>query len=102
MKEFKAITEKILINAVDFSSTSDEVFKTVIEVMAEREGIINCIYLSSLLYLDKDSILNDTNSLNGPVVVPIHERYVKQNEKITLSIKYRFGGGYENYKAVIN
>ncbi len=102
MKEFKAITEKILINAVDFSSTSDEVFKTVIEVMAEREGIINCIYLSSLLYLDKDSILNDTNSLNGPVVVPIHERYVKQNEKITLSIKYRFGGGYENFKAVIN
>lgn len=102
MKEFKAITEKIIINSVDFSANNEEVFKTVIEVVAEREGVINCIYISSLLYLDKDSMLNDTDSLNGSVVVPINERCVKQNEKITLSIKYKFGGGYKNFEAVIN
>lgn len=102
MKEFRAITEKNLLNLIDFSSANNEMFKTAIDVRATHEGIINCVYLSSVAYLNKDIMLNDTDSLNGPVVVPISERYVKQNEKITLSVKYKFGGGYENFEAIIN
>lgn len=102
MREFETLTEKILLNSIDFSTINKEWFNANMEVRTTHEGIINCVYLSSLSYLNKDIILNDTDSLNGPVVVPISERYVKQNEKIILSVKYKFGGGYENFQAIIN
>ena len=101
-KQFRALTNKVILSSIDFSSINPEKFENTLSFIAREDGVVNCVHLSSISHLAKDLTLIDTNSINGPVVIPIESLSVKTGQEIILSICYTFGMGYENVKITIN
>ena len=94
-------SKPLLLNSIDFSSIVDETFEATMHLQIEKGGIVNALWLSSKAYVDKKVILENTMSLNPPVIIPIPERRVARGDKLTLQVAYKFGGGYKNFKVKI-
>ena len=101
MRDFKALTDRTLLHSVEFSKTTPETFEGSVDIVAIEDGIISAVYLSSVCQLTRNVSLGDTDSLNGPVVVPTSETNIRRGQKISLSISYTFGGGYESINVII-
>ena len=67
----------------------------------EKGGIVNALWLSSKAYVGEKTVLENTMSLNPPVIIPIPERKVARGDELTLQVAYKFGGGYKNFKVKI-
>lgn len=95
----KILSDKTLLNQIDFSKKISEKFSQEITFVAKEKGLINSLYMTSktILTKEKDIYLEDTNSLNASVSIPIDEINVNPGEKITYRITYKFGGGYDNF-----
>ena len=87
-----------LLNSIEFSASVDEFFESIISITIIQEGIVNALWLSSKAYVDEKTILENTVSLNPPVIIPIPERIVKEGEVMRLSVAYKFGGGYKDFR----
>ncbi|KKU67924.1 MAG: putative RNA methylase [Parcubacteria group bacterium GW2011_GWA2_47_16] len=96
MKVLRALTDRTLINSIEFSKSAPEKFETSLDIMVTENGTINAVQLSSMCQLNQDITLADTDSLNGPVVVPVERKHVQRGEKVRLLVSYIFGGGYES------
>ena len=95
MKVLRALTDRTLINSIEFSKSAPEKFETSLDIMVTENGTINAVQLSSMCQLNQDITLADTDSLNGPVVVPVERKHVQRGEKVRLLVSYIFGGGNE-------
>lgn len=96
-----AYSEQNILNNIDFSQKINEEFSKKISIKVNKSGTINSIYFTSKTVLSEGISIDDTNSLNAPVVIPLRESLeVKENDIINLDISYKFGGGYNNF--VIN
>lgn len=102
MKKFDPITQKTLLNSIDFSSAIKEEFEATIPIRIAEDGIMNCVYLSSVSHLTDDIALGDTDAFNGPVAIPVDERHVRRGQEMLVSVGYTFGKGYESIKIRIN
>lgn len=95
------MSKETLLNNINFSQINDELFEKELTLTATKDGLVNSIYLTSKLFFVDGLYLNDTETLNAPVVVPIENIRVKEGEKINIKISYLFGGGYNNFKIEI-
>ncbi len=94
-------SEEVLMHSVDFSFITKEKFQKVMYFPIVKDGTINCLRLSSRTFLSPGMTINDTETLNAPVVFPIEETKVKAGGFIKVKISYNFGSGYNNFKAKI-
>lgn len=91
-------TQPTLLNNIDFSKKTNVIFKRKINLLVQKEGSVNSVFLTSKTILDKDLFLLSTNSLNASVSIPLKEFNVKAGDTVELEIEYVFGGGYQNFK----
>jgi predicted RNA methylase len=96
-----ALSNKILLNNVDFSRPVNEFFSTSISVPVNKNGKINSVYLTSKTIVDSSNHLESTHSLNASVSIPIEEYEVKKGEIVKVNVKYRFGYGYGQFNVNI-
>ncbi len=96
------LSKPVLLNDIDFSKKIDETRHEVVHLEVESPGVLNSICLSSRAILDKNIYLEDTNSLNPPIIVPIPERKVEVGDAITLDVQYRFGGGFGGFNISVS
>lgn len=94
----KSLSEKILLNSIDFLMPVEERFKANKSFKIDDDGVINSVYLTSKTFVDDDVILESTHSLNASVAVPLPEKTVKRGDTVNLEINYRFGYGYGQFK----
>lgn len=91
-------SESLLLNEIDFSKPVEDTFLGQVELPAIKSGVINSVYFSSKTFLGENITIDDTNSLNAPVVIPLEDPIeVREGDNIILSVKYVFGGGYQNF-----
>lgn len=88
-----------ILNRVDFSKQTNETFEDLISLKSARTGTINSVYLTSKTILSKNIILEDTKTLNAPVIIPVNEKKVSAGDEVKVKVKYGFGKGYENFYA---
>jgi predicted RNA methylase len=96
------LSGKQLLNRIDFSSPTPELFTAQIQFEVEQSGEINSIILSGKTILNKEEtiVLDSTFSLNPDIIIPLpEERNVEKGEIIALEIEYIFGGGFQTFKA---
>ncbi len=91
MRTYDAFSEKTLLNSINFSKVNKIKFQNTLLTNIQKSGKINSIYISSISHLTKDITIGDTDALNGPLIIPIEEMYVKKAQKIILDISYSFG-----------
>ncbi|KKW11660.1 MAG: putative RNA methylase [Parcubacteria group bacterium GW2011_GWA2_49_9] len=96
LRSFTAFSNKTLVHTVEFSQTSLEHCEAVLDIDIVADGVINSVRLTSVTMLTQNISLGDTDSLNGPVVVPLPETTVSAGQRVQLSIRYAFGGGFES------
>jgi len=95
----KMLSEKTPLNVINFSQKISEDFNGKITFTAKEKGKINSLYMTSRTVLTEegDIYLEDTNSLNASVSIPVDELEINPGDKITYNITYKFGGGYNNF-----
>lgn len=93
----KIISDKKLLHKIYFNSINNEFVTKIIEFKANKNVVVNSIYLSSITVLTDNFKIGDTLSLNGPVVFPINPFKIKKNQSIKLKISYKFGSGFKNF-----
>ena len=95
----KMLSDKVLLNSVDFSIPNEENFSTVLKIRVNKSGVLNSVYLSSICCLMDGFKIKDTETLNSPVVVPfLKDINVKKGEEINIKVSYKYGEGYKNFK----
>ncbi len=97
-EEFQAMSRTELLNSIEFARPQPEDFAAKIDFEITEPGVVNSIYLTSRSYLTETIILDDTPTLNAPVLLPVDEIEVHEGERVSLEISYRFGGGYRRFK----
>ena len=101
VKKFRPLTACALLNSVEFSRVTAERFEACINLTVSKGGVVNSAWLSSVSHLTEEVQLGDTDSLNGPVVIPLPRREVREGDIIAVEVKYRFGGGYQNVTIIV-
>jgi predicted RNA methylase len=98
-EEFQALSRTELLNSIDFVRPQPEDFAAKIDFEITESGVVNSLYLTSRSCLTETISLDDTPTLNAPVLLPIDEIEARKGERISMEISYRFGGGYRRFKA---
>lgn len=100
-QKYSALSEKMLLSDIRFGENNDEYFEKTAIITPTKTGIVNSIRLSSRAFLSDTLVLDDTETFNAPVVVPIQETDVTSGDTVKLAVRYRFGAGYQNLSAEI-
>ncbi|MFO0719057.1 MAG: 50S ribosomal protein L11 methyltransferase [Candidatus Paceibacterota bacterium] len=100
-QKYEVLSEKSLLNDIHFNRKNDEYFDKVIEVKSVKAGEVNAVRLSSRAFLTDKIILDDTETFNAPVIIPIKETKIEADAVIKLRVRYRFGFGYQHLSAEI-
>ena len=98
----KKFSDLVLVNDIKFSKINSDTCSFKFDVEIKESGVINSVYLSSKTILADNIVLDDTISVNAPVVIPLGSLInVKKGDIIKVSIGYKFGGGYNNFSVKI-
>jgi len=101
-QKYEIKSENKLLNTISFDKKNEEQFSATISINILKSGIVNCVYISSKTFLTDKIILEDTETLNSPVAVPIKEKHVNIGEEVKIEVSYIFGKGFQNFKAKIS
>ena len=95
------MSENELLNSVDFRKPSGDICDVEISLIANKDGLVNGILLTSETVLTDSIVLKDTETLNAPVIVPIDDIEVKKGDVLKIRVSYKFGDGYGNFSIKI-
>lgn len=95
------ISKSYLLNTINFNELNNDYCDAEVSLVAESDGLVNGVLLTSETIMTDSIILKDTETLNAPVIVPIDEIEVKKGETINIKVNYKFGGGYGNFNITI-
>jgi len=94
-------SEKKVLSEIYFNEINPELCSKIIKIVPIKDGVINAIRLSSRAIFPNDSFLDDTETFNSPVIIPIKETNVRSGTEIELLVEYKFGHGYKDFIARI-
>jgi len=89
------ITDKILINTIDFSKVNKLDQRFLGEFEALESGTINSFVIYSKIELCKGVTSWETTDMNMPVIVPTEVRRVVKGEKLKFEISYKIAYGFD-------
>lgn len=92
-------SKKETLNSLTFNKVINETQDIKVSFKVLRSGQINSLYLSSKSFLYQGVMIDDTESLNAPMIIPIDTFDVKKGEIVKFRIRYKFGNGYKNFIA---
>jgi predicted RNA methylase len=99
--KIKDLSGNMLLNSIDFRSTTEEYFENTIKIPITQSGTLNALWLYSRAWLTNSHYLENTISLNPPVAIPLPEIAVTKGDVVELKIAYTFGHGYQNFHVSI-
>ncbi|RAP51538.1 MAG: hypothetical protein BZ138_04875 [Methanosphaera sp. rholeuAM270] len=98
---FTAYSDEQKYNEVHFQKRIDQNFKSDMNIKIKKSGTVNCIRLTTYTRLTKDLITKPTPMLNPPLLIPVKETKVNEEEEIIIHLEYIMGGGLNSIKANI-
>lgn len=97
----KCISDELMLSSVEFTSPCPEFFQGTLSFEIKESGVVNALYLTSKTFLTPDITLGDTLTLNAPVVIPLPDLKVEFGDRVNVEIRFKYGGGYENFRVKI-
>lgn len=96
---FGLLSEKKLINKINFNQKNNLNYAGVMEFEATLSGKLNSLCLTSRIIVDEksDITLDSTHSLNPMVFIPLPDKQVKRGEVVKIKVEYLMGGGFNNF-----
>jgi predicted RNA methylase len=102
MIDFTQVADSTLLNSIPFDMVTPLTFEAALLFEANKDTVINSVYLTSNTILTEGIEVGDTSALNAPVVFPMeYDVEVSKGDKVKMSVAYQFGGGFRNFKVDI-
>lgn len=91
------LTEPTLLNTVQFSDQTNELFSSTLLFEGTANEKANSLILTSRTQLTRDESLEDTLTINGPVLIPIGDQPSHDVSSGEIDVRNEFGGGFRNF-----
>ena len=81
---------------------SDEInpnFEANFSLKTNREGTVNGLKITTYTKLDDNLIAGPSPMLNPPLLIPLGNKSVKENDLINVKLKYIMGNGIESIES---
>lgn len=98
---FNSLSNEVKYNCTDFSKKIDPIFEKKIKINIEKSGDINSLLITTYTCVDKGLITGPTPMLNPPLLIPVNNLKVYQEDIVLINLKYVMGGGLNTIKANI-
>ena len=96
---YEIFSDAIVYSKFDFLEDINPDFEEIILIKANKEGTVNGLKITTFTKLNDEIICGPTPMLNPPLLIPLDNRLVKNNEFIKVKLKYIMGNGIESIKA---
>ncbi|WP_405269673.1 methyltransferase domain-containing protein [Methanobrevibacter sp.] len=95
---YESFSKPIVYSEFNFLDEITPEFEEDLSLKANREGIINGLKITTYTKLNENIIVGPLPMLNPPLLIPLDERFVKENDLINVKLKYIMGKGIESIK----
>ncbi|WP_407421791.1 methyltransferase domain-containing protein [Methanobrevibacter sp.] len=95
---YEVFSDAEVYSKFDFLDEINPNFEKTISIKAKGEGIVNGLKITTFTKLNDDIICGPTPMLNPPLLIPLGNRLVKNNDFINVELKYIMGKGIESIK----
>ena len=82
----------------NFLDDINPVFEAELALEANRNGSISGLKITTYTKLNDNLIIGQSPMLNPPLLIPLEERMVKENDLINVRLKYIMGKGIESIR----
>ena len=95
---YESFSKPVVYSEFNFLDEITPEFEADLSLKANREGIINGLKITTYTKLNENIIVGPLPMLNPPLLIPLDERFVKENDLINVKLKYIMGKGIESIK----
>ena len=93
---YEVISEPVVYSQFDFLDEIAPEFEADLSLKANEDGNINGLKITTYTKLNENLIVGPLPMLNPPLLIPLDERFVKENDLINVKLKYIMGKGIES------
>ena len=93
---YEVFSEPIVYSSFDFLDEINPDFEADICLKANREGTVNGLKIITYTKLNDNLIAGPLPMLNPPLLIPLEQKHVKNNDFIHVKLKYIMGNGIES------
>lgn len=95
---YESLSKPVVYSQFNFLDEIAPEFETDLCLKANKEGNINGLKITTYTKLNENLIVGPLPMLNPPLLIPLDEKFVKENDLINVKLKYIMGKGIESIK----
>ena len=99
--EYEILSDEIVYSKFNLLDDIDPNFKATLKLRAKRDAFVNGLKITTYTKLSDDIIAGPLPMLNPPLLIPLEEKAIKENDFINVEIKYIMGNGIESIETEI-
>lgn len=94
--KYDVLSDEVIYSEINFLDDIDPEFQAEIKLKAIRNGTVNGLKITTYTRLNDNIIAGPMPMLNPPLLIPLDEREIRENEFIDVQLKYIMGNGIES------
>ena len=95
---YESFSKPITYSEFNFLDEIAPEFEADLSLKANKEGNVNGLKITTYTKLNDNLIVGPLPMLNPPLLIPLDERFVKENDLINVKLKYIMGEGIESIR----
>ena len=96
--DYEQYSKPVVYSQFDFLDDIDPDFEADLQLKANRDGTVNGVKITTYTLLDDNLVAGPSPMLNPPLLIPLDEKSVKNNDLINIKLKYIMGNGIESIR----
>ena len=93
---YEILSEPVVYDEINFLEDIEPDFKMELKLKADCDALLNGLKITTYTKLTEDIIAGPMPMLNPPLLIPLDERQIKENDFINVELKYIMGNGIES------
>ena len=96
---YETLSEPVVYSQFNLLDEINPEFEADLSLKANMNGMINGLKITTYTKLNENLIVGPLPMLNPPLLIPLDEKFVKENDLINVKLKYIMGNGIESIQA---
>lgn len=96
--KYCVLSNEVIYSQFNFLDEINPIFESDISFKIKKDGLINGIKITTITKLTENIVCGPTPMLNPPLLIPLKNIQVKENDLIKVNLKYNMGEGIESIK----
>ena len=93
---YEVFSDEVIYSEINFLDDISPEFQAEIKLKAIKNGTVNGLKITTYTRLNDNIIAGPMPMLNPPLLIPLDEREIRENDFIDVELKYIMGNGIES------